>query len=172
MKWILPLLVIGWLVAEVVTFVVNPFNAPASQLPMRLFGLQYFEEQDVTMEPTVAADQYVLITGWPYRHHAPAVGDIAAFSDPSHPDVLQLRRIVADGGSSVAIRHGVIYINGQRQLEGWLLGQTIESDRSLDMPIRHVPADHYFMMGDNRDVSEDSREWGPIDHRAILGRKW
>ena len=54
MKWLLPVLVVAWIIAEVATLVVNPFHAPASQLPMRLFGMQYFKAQDDTMAPTLA----------------------------------------------------------------------------------------------------------------------
>jgi len=172
MKWILPVLVVAWIVAEVATFVVNPFHAPVSQLPMRLFGMQYFKAEDDTMAPTVVPDQYVLITAWPYLQRAPATGDIVAFFDPGQSYVLQLRRIVAVGGSTVAIRDGATLVDGQRQVEAWLKGQTLKSDRSRTMSVRHVGTDHYFMMGDHRDVSKDSREWGTIERGAILGRQW
>jgi signal peptidase I len=172
MKWILPVLIVGWFVGEIATFVVNPFHAPVSQLPMRLFGMQYFKAQDDTMAPTVAPDQYVLITAWPYLRRAPVTGDIVAFFDPDQPYVLQLRRIVAVGASTVAIQDGVTFVNGQRQEEPWLKGQPLKSDRSRTMSQRQVGADHYFMMGDNRDISGDSREWGTIERGAILGRQW
>ena len=171
MKWTLPLLVAAWMIGEAVTFVVNPFHAPADQLPMRLFGLQAFKTQDDTMSPTVLAHRYVVITGWPYLHHSPERGDLVAFVDQSDASVLQFRRIVATGGSSIAIRHGVSFVDGQPQVETWLDAQTLESDRSQDMPPRQVPAGRYFVLGDNREISKDSREWGAIGRGEILGRK-
>jgi signal peptidase I len=160
-------LVIG---LEVTLWVTNPMHIPRAFLPARVFGLQLFREPGPAMEPTVEAGQRVLVSSWPYWSEPPRVGDIVAFAYPADPSIADVKRIVATGGSTVEIRDGTLLVDGKKQEEPYLNASDRRTRR--DMHIEQVPAGTYFVMGDNRDVSEDSRNYGFIARQRIIGKEW
>ena len=87
---------------------------------------------------------------------------------PVEPDV---KRIFAVGGSTVEIRNSVVYVDGKVIDERYL--HSMDPKNAMrNMTRITVPAGKFFVMGDNRDQSEDSRRWGPIAREAIIGRFW
>ena len=171
MKPVLTLLALALVIGlEVVLWVTNPMHIPNSFLPARAFGLQLFREPGPAMQPTVRADQRVLVASWPYWHQQPRVGDIVAFAYPADPAIADVKRIVASGGSTVEMRDGMLFVDGKKQQEPYLNPSGGRTRR--DMHIESIPADSYFVMGDNRDVSEDSRNYGFIARDRIIGRQW
>jgi signal peptidase I len=171
-NWLLPALLVGWMTAEAITFVQNPFNAPASQLPLRLFGLQIFKGSDATMAPAVAEGKYMVASAWRYLRQSPAAGDVVVMHYPLGSDQYALRRVVAAGPATVEIRDGALLVDGKPQPEPWLQGHEPAAYRSQVLRPRTLPADCYFVLGDNRDMSRDSREWGCVPRAAIVARKW
>lgn len=158
--------------AEVVLWRSNPMHIPATFVPARAFGVQVFQQMDSSMEPAVPAGKHVLVSAWAYWRGEPQVGDIIAFQYPSNPNVADLKRVVATGGSTVSIRGGTTYIDGQPVQEPYLpAGQRLATD-SLKLSATRIPSGSYFVMGDNRDASQDSRDYGPIPRDRILGKEW
>jgi signal peptidase I len=155
---------------EVTLWATNPMHIPRSFLPARAFGLQLFREPGPAMEPTVLPDQQVLVSSWPYWRQQPRVGDIVAFAYPDDPSIADVKRIVATGGSTVEIRDGILLVDGSKQEEPYL--KTSDGRTRRDMHIESIPANSYFVMGDNRDVSEDSRNYGFIARDRIVGKQW
>ena len=161
------ILVLG---GEVVLWAVNPLGIPARFLPARAVGLQVFHEQGPAMEPTVADGERVIVSAWAYWHDQPQAGDIVAFAYPDNPDLADLKRVVAVGAATVEIRQGVLYVDGVRQAEPYLLAA--DTGPPVTMAPVQVPADHYFVLADNRGPSEDSRHYGPIPRTSIIGKRW
>lgn len=172
LDWILPCVLGGVLLLEGVTFAGNSFHVPASQLPLRLFGLQVDKSSDATMAPAVAEGEHLLVTAWPYRHGDPVAGDVVVLAYPRDPSVLELRRVIAAGPATVEIRDGQVQVDGQALAEPWMHGRVPRAWRSQYMPARAVPAGCYFVLGDNRDLSSDSREWGCVARDHIYARRW
>jgi signal peptidase I len=171
MKPVLALLALALVIGlEVALWITNPMHIPNSFLPARAFGLQLFREPGPAMEPTVLADQRVLVASWPYWNRQPRVGDIVAFAYPSDPSIADVKRIVANGGSTVEMRDGMLFVDGKKQEEPYLNPSGGRTRR--DLHLESVPANSYFVMGDNRDVSEDSRNYGFIARDRIIGRQW
>ncbi|HEY6457233.1 MAG TPA: signal peptidase I [Steroidobacteraceae bacterium] len=137
---------------EATMWVTNPMHIPASFAPTRALGLQLFREPGPAMEPTLAPDQQVLVSFWPYWTHRPRVGDI-----------------VAAGGSTVEIRDGVLLVDGKKQQSSYLKAPDGRTRR--DMHLESVPANSYFVLGDNREVSEDSRNYGFVERDRIIGKQ-
>jgi signal peptidase I len=155
---------------EAALWAVNPLHVPAKFLPARALGLQLFRAQGPAMDPTVPAGERVLICAWSYWHDQPHAGDIVAFAYPGNPDIADLKRIVAVGGSTIEIREGVVYVDGVRQDEPYLHASDGYSRTS--MRAFQVPPDSLFVMGDYRDQSEDSRSYGTITRASIIGKRW
>lgn len=163
-------LLVALIGGEVTLWAVNPLGIPVRFLPARAVGLQLFHAQGSAMEPGVPEGQRVLVSAWAYWHDQPRVGDIVAFAYPRNPEIADLKRVVAVGGSTVEISKGALYVDGVRQSEPYLH----PSDAAIDISMRpvQVPPNSYFVMADNRDQSEDSRHYGPIARADIIGRQW
>lgn len=123
----------------------------------------------------------------------PERGDVMVFFPPHKPDTYYIKRVVGIPGDHIRYTNNVLYVNGERmpqtvlatlppaqpqyQLVKEKLGDVEHDMRKNIIPgrlSRHgewvVPAGHYFMMGDNRDNSSDSRDWGPVHESAIVGK--
>ena len=108
---------------------------------------------------------------------APDRGDIVIFDPPSHvPHSHALvKRIVGVPGDTVAINNHGVYINGQRHVESYLPGSFYDLTESSTMSqsnVFEVESGHYFVMGDNREYSNDSRSWGTLPAHNITGKVW
>jgi signal peptidase I len=95
-------------------------------------------------------------------------GDIVVFWFPNDPDKSYVKRVIGLPGETVEVRSGKVYINGQQLKESYL---DDEYNRSLpSWPAKKVEEHHYFVMGDNRDNSSDSRYWGLVPEKYIYGK--
>lgn len=95
-------------------------------------------------------------------------GDIVVFWYPKDPDKSYVKRVIGLPGETVEIRSGVVFINGQQLNENYL---DPEHNQTLpNLPLRHVDEHFYFVMGDNRDNSSDSRYWGTVPEKYIYGK--
>ena len=95
-------------------------------------------------------------------------GDIVVFWYPREPDKSYVKRIIGLPGERVEVRNGKVYINGRELKEDYL-----DREHNLDLPnhpAQTVDAHHYFVMGDNRDNSSDSRKWGLVPEKYIYGK--
>ena len=144
-----------------------------------LVGIDLFREAFVTwafssariegrsMSPTLADQDRLIVNHFVYLVAEPSIGDIAMIRWPVDPEKLFVERIVARGGDRIEIKNGDFYRNGDLVVEPY-----VSAERRLaeNWGPQEVPADHYFVMGDNRSNSSDSRTWGPVPRRYVLGR--
>jgi signal peptidase I len=137
------LLTARWLVAE-------PFLVPSS-----------------SMSPTLEARDHVLANKLAYKFGgSPKVGDLAVFEEPGTGDVL-VKRVVATGGERVEIRDGVLFVDRRPRREPYVDQDMVDG---FYFGPAHVPAGELFVMGDNRGDSQDSRDFGPVQHAQLIGR--
>jgi signal peptidase I len=170
LSFLILVLLVALLGGEVMLWAVNPLGVPARFLPARALGLELFRAQGPAMEPAVPEGKRVVVSAWAYWHNQPHAGDIVAFAYPDNPDIADLKRVVAVGGSTVEIRQGLLYVDGVRQNEPYL--QVAQAAARISLQPMQVPANSYFVMADNREHSEDSRSYGPIARTSIIGKQW
>lgn len=142
--------------------------APALVLALvvHLFLAQATVVYGQSMEPNLHAQQRLIVDKLSYRLHSPQRNDIVVVDLP-HMDEMLVKRIVALPGERVEVRRGVVYVNGVSIPEPYAHDLT-----AYDMaPIMLGPLS-YFVMGDNRGNSNDSRSFGPIARDDIVGRVW
>ena len=157
--------------------------ALAVALLLRTFVVQTFYIPSGSMEPTLQVGDRILVNKLSYHLHNINRGDIVVFSRPptencGGPEVDDLvKRVIGLPGETLSLSGGYVDVNGKRLNETWLpasrQGITGEGPPGnaydLARPYK-VPANHYFVMGDNRTDSCDSRYWGPISRSLIVGK--
>jgi len=137
-------------------------------LLLNVFVGQATRVQGQSMEPNLHTDQRLVVEKVSYRFHGPRRGDIVVIRVPSQGDELLIKRVIGLPGETVEIRDGHVYIDGQLLDEPYTIGST----RSGRIERVIVPPLHVFVMGDNRDHSNDSRTFGPVPIDNIVGRAW
>jgi signal peptidase I len=151
-------------------YALNPLNVPSHDPRLRILGLSLYRIPTHGMEPSLHYGQIVLASAWPYRNADPRPGDIIVFRDPLDAAALYAKRVIAAGGSTVEIVNGVTLVDGRALSEPYLGGIVGHHDLSRTMAQVAVPAHSYFVMGDNRDDSFDSRMFGFIARSAVVAR--
>jgi signal peptidase I len=149
----LPLGLVLAVVAVVVlgkTFVAEPMRIPSD-----------------SMRPTLQPGDQVLVDKLAYRGGAmPHRGDLAVFHDPRTGEIL-LKRVVAVGGDEVGLEDGVLVVNGRRPVEPYADQKSIDSVYFGPVTVRQGS---FFVLGDNRANSEDSRAFGSVPTSSLIGR--
>jgi signal peptidase I len=164
-------------------------------LGIQAFLIKPYRIPSESMVPTLQVGQRVLVDRIGNRFGDPSIGDVIVFHPPAGSDsdtcgnpnrregaacdqptkdragVNFIKRVVGKPGDTIAIRNGHVFRNGQREKDPYI-NDTCNGDLgrgcNLPVPIK-VPAGHWFMMGDNRGESDDSRFWGPVPRSWIIG---
>jgi signal peptidase I len=166
----------GWIVGlavvaafEVAIYLVNPLHTASHDPRLRLWGIGWFRIPSPSMEPTLHRNSIFLVSAWPYLRAAPRSGDIIVFKYPLDPSVSYVKRVIAAGGSKVEIRDGLVLVDDRQLAEPYETGAHSDRYSRTYGPVQ-VPADDFFVLGDNRPDSADSRAWGFIPRANIIGR--
>jgi signal peptidase I len=146
-------------------------------LVIQLFVVQPYQVQQPSMENTLMPDQYVLVDKFTPRFDDYHRGDIIVFNPPAGwvedvPGMAYIKRIIGVGGDTVDIHGGHVYLNSNQLTEAYVFeGQTTDMPDQGSRTWKLAPG-QFFVMGDHRQVSQDSRAFGPIDKSAVIGRAW
>jgi signal peptidase I len=140
------------------------------------FAVQTVHVIGLSMYPTLDNDDYLIASKLDYRFHAPDRGDIIILQSPIDESKDYIKRVIGLPGERLLIRDGHVYINGQLLRENYLRHDepwTINANWPLDSSNGVVvPPNYYFVMGDNRNRSSDSRSFGPIRRDEIAEKAW
>jgi signal peptidase I len=123
-----------------------------------------------SMEPTLHENDHVLVNRWAYRHQLPQPGDIILFQHPEEPPPsLMVKRVIGVPGDHLAVVRGYVMRNGKPLDER---AYTLQNSLMVapEWEWGTVPPDTVFVMGDNRNHSEDSRDYGPVPLKNVVGR--
>ncbi len=158
---------VGSALKEIVTFLVL---AVIIVLPIRLFVAQPFVVEGESMHPTFESADYLIVDELTYHFQAPKRGDVIVFRYPNDPKVFYIKRIVGLPGETVSIDHGKVSI---KKTDGTTI--TLDESYVVDEDATYtqnssIGPDQYFVMGDNRPKSSDSRVWGLLPRKNIIGR--
>jgi signal peptidase I len=126
---------------------------------------QSYHVNDGSMQPGLSVDSYVMINKQAYLFRPPQRGDIIVFHLPTNTNVDYIRRIIGLPGDTVQIDGTQIKVNNTVLQEPY-----VSASATPIVNTWKVPSDQYFVLGDNRPTSEDSRYWGPIPKTYIVGK--
>ena len=131
------------------------------------FGFQVARVEGQSMSPTLENEDRLIVNKLAYLLDAPKVGDVVMLSYPRDPAKSYVKRVVAAPLDTVRIVDGRVYVNDQLRPDEFV---PEEYRDSRNEPATVVPEGYYFVMGDHRNNSSDSRDWGPVPKKYILGR--
>jgi signal peptidase I len=179
--------VIGRLLRGILNFISETLEL--SVLALLFFLLMYIflvrphYVNGTSMLPSFHNDDRLLIESLGYRilGKEPKRGDVIVFQAPPNPNVEYIKRIIALPGEKIKIQNGNVFIFNDAHPEGFILeesylGEGISTDAELRQIIQEGEVfeigSNYVVMGDNREASSDSRDWGTVTKEAIVGRAW
>jgi signal peptidase I len=131
------------------------------------FVAQAFRVQGTSMEPLLEDGERIVVNKFVYRFRPIDRGDVVVFWYPRDPSVSFIKRVVGLPGDTVEIRSGRLLVNGAAVNESYLPPSFRDTD---NLPPTEVRRGYYFVLGDHRRSSNDSRSWGEVPERYIYGR--
>lgn len=139
-------------------------------IPVRYYLMQPFFVQGNSMVPNFQTKDYLIIDELTYRFREPQRGDVIVFKYPKDPSQYFIKRIIGLPGEHIEVTNGQVIINNEIYLdESSYLPNKVATVRKTTQTLN---PEEYFMMGDNRAVSLDSRTWGPLEEKYIIGKVW
>ncbi len=161
--------VLGSAFREILTFVVL---AIVIVVPIRLFVAQPFVVEGESMHPTFETGDYLIVDQLSYRLGDPKRGDVVVFRYPNNPSVFYIKRVIGLPGETVHIDKGQTSITKTDGTELMLdESYVVAEDATYDLDSTLGP-NQFFVMGDNRPKSSDSRAWGPLPREDLMGRAY
>jgi len=136
------------------------------------FAVQAVHVEGLSMFATLDDNDYLIANKIDYRLHAPQRGDIIILRPPTSNSTDFIKRIIALPGERLLITGGYVYINGHRLHEPYLPEEWTNDNTWNSGVEKTIPPNSYFVMGDNRNRSQDSRFFGPISRDRIDGKAW
>lgn len=145
---------------------------------IRYFLIQPFIVEGSSMLPRYINQEYLLAEKLTYSFSQPKRGDVVIFKYPNNPTVNYIKRVIALSGETIEIENNTVKIINKDHPNGVILEEnylasnvkTLTSDNRKF--VLQLSPDSYFVMGDNREHSSDSREWGPLPKANVIGRAW
>lgn len=150
------------------------FVSLAVILPMRFFVIQPFFVNGASMEPSFHDQEYLLVDEITYRLKEPTRGDIIVFRYPLDPREHYIKRLIGMPGETVEIKNNRVIIYNNEYPDGFALEESYLPEGSITQSIGQsvylLEEGEFFVLGDNREYSKDSRSFGPVDYSYITGR--
>jgi len=144
-------------------------------IPIRYFLFQPFFVRGASMEPSFEDGEYLIVNEISYRFHEPGRGDVIIFRYPKDPSQYYIKRVIGLPKEVVKIEGGKVIIVNSENPKGFVLDEPYLSEENkytsgnLEM---NLDENDYFVLGDNRSASSDSRSWGSVPRHYIIGWAW
>jgi len=142
-------------------------------VPIRYFLVQPFIVHGSSMEPNFYTNDYLIIDELSYHFRSPRRYEVVVFKAPNHSHQYYIKRIIGLPGETIEIKEGKVFVGDKNnqpvELQEKFLPPSLQTSGSVHLTL---DSNHYFVLGDNRPVSYDSRNWGPLAKNLIIGRVW
>ena len=142
------------------------FVAAVAAVLIVVFVVQPVKVEGTSMAPHLADQERIFVNKLSYRFSNIERGDVVVFWYPRNPAKSFIKRVIGVPGETVEIKQGVVYVNGRRLEEPYLR----QEYQDHDYHTTKVPQAQYFVLGDRRNSSNDSRNWGCVPRRNIFGK--
>lgn len=141
-------------------------------VPIRVWVAQPFIVSGSSMMPNFENGEYLIVDEFSYHFREPVRGEVIIFRAPRDTSEFYIKRIIGLPEERIEISGESIYIFNNEFPEGVLLEESYLQNNSPGNIALTLKADEYFVLGDNRPMSSDSRIWGPLEENLIIGKAW
>lgn len=117
-----------------------------------------------SMEPTLQSGEFVIVNKLSYFFGEPEIGDVIVFHFPRDPDQEYIKRVIGLPGDRVEVKNGEVFVNNSVLIEDYIAASPVYNN------VWEVPADALFVLGDNRNNSSDSHNWGTVPLDYVIGK--
>jgi signal peptidase I len=173
-RWIARFLLVMAVVAPltlIAVYIINPFGARSVDPRQRITGYGLYRVPSSNMLPGIRPNQVLITRAGYYVNRPPQRGDVVTLFVPKHEGQVWLQRIIGLPGETIAIEAGNVLIDGRPLDEtAYVSAENVTAEYSVSMAPMIVPAGHYFMLGDNRDNSMDSRMQDMTRREDVTGK--
>ena len=152
---------------EIVAWIKTLVSAAVYAILIVTFGFQVARVEGLSMAPTLDDQDRLIVNKLAYRIGEPRRGDIVMLYYPLNPDKSFVKRVIAEEGDSVRIVDGRVYVNDVPLHDDYVPAEYRSHD---DWGPQQIPDGYYFVMGDHRNNSSDSRHWGMVPKKYIIGK--
>ena len=146
--------------------------ARAIVIPVRMFIAQPFVVNGDSMFPTFHNKEYLIVDEISYIVRNPARGEVTIFRYPNDPSRFFIKRIIGMPNETIEIKNGVVKIINKENPDGFILEEPYLNEKFTTTETFTTGNDQYFVMGDNRNRSSDSRSWGVLPKKFMIGRAY
>jgi signal peptidase I len=166
-KKILALLFVG---LPILMYALNPYGTATWDPRARILGYSSYRIPSNSMSPTLQVNDYILVSAVAYASEEPDTNDIIVYRYPKQRDVEYAKRVVAKEGETLSIKDGQVIVDG-KIIDQWYVDEVnMVRTRQEDLAPVEIPPDMLFVLGDNRDNSNDSRYWGFVPREDVVGK--
>jgi len=142
-------------------------------IPIRMFVAQPFIVSGASMDETFHSGEYLIVDQITYHLEDPSRGDVVIFRYPNDPSKFFIKRVIGIPGDTINIENAVVSITNDENPNGFTLDEPYIKSMQPTAPFSETLGEReYFVMGDNRDKSSDSRAWGVLQEERIIGRAY
>ncbi|MDD5040609.1 MAG: signal peptidase I [Patescibacteria group bacterium] len=143
-------------------------------IPIRYFLFQPFYVRGASMEPSFHDSEYLIIDEITYRFTEPKRGEVVVVKNPDRHSEFFIKRIIGLPGETIELREGNVYIYNNQNIDGFMIRESYlaEGTKTSGEITIQLGEEEYYVLGDNRTVSLDSRIFGPLNREYIVGRAW
>jgi signal peptidase I len=144
-------------------------------LVIYIFLFRPFQVSGQSMDPTFKDKEYILTNLISLKFSDPKAGDVIVFKSPTDENKDFIKRVLGVPGDKISIRSGKVFVNDTQVDETEYLASSVNTGNGQFLQEGEeeiVPEGHYFVMGDNRNASSDSREWGFLERSEIIGKSF
>ena len=142
-------------------------------IPIRMWIVQPFIVSGSSMSPNFENGEYLIVDEFSYHFREPERGEVIIFRYPQNPSKFFIKRVIGLPGEKIEVEGGKMRIYNEEHPEGIAIEEKyLEGHTQVANMSTVLENDEYFVLGDNRPMSSDSRMWGPLPENLIIGRAW
>jgi signal peptidase I len=154
----------------ILAYALNPFGTATWDPRARVLGYVPYRIPSNSMKPALQVNDYILVSAVAYASEEPDTNDIVVYRYPINRNIEYVKRVVAKGGETISIKEGRVIVDGKTLDQEYVEEANMARTKQEDFGPLEVPPGMLFVLGDNRDSSNDSRYWGFVPREDVVGK--
>jgi len=151
-------------------YISNPFGTATFDPRARIFGIVPYRIPSSSMIPTFKNGDYILVSTTAYINETPSINDLIVFKYPNNREIDFVKRVMARGGETIYMEQGKVIVEGKEISQPYVDEKNMALTKTKKLGPWVVPQKTLFVLGDNRDNSNDSRYWGFVPVEDVVGK--